>query len=440
MFSMKIPKNLSKATVRVALSAGVIALGVIGLLAFASLKSPPAEVAYVERPMRVEAIQAKPESVPVLITGYGEVTALDVVDIAPEVSGKIVTIHPRLEVGEVIHKGELLFKIDPRDYMAAVDEARAAVNQWANTIKRLKKQKTIEKTRLKSLKRNKQLAKQEYQRVQRLHKEKKVVSQSSMDSAERDYNTASDLSDQMEERIELYPIQIREAENNLSAAKARLTLAETRLGRCEVKAPFDGRIKAAAIEVGQYVTPGQKVTTLANDAVLEIHVPLDSRDARQWLVFNGSKANGTIAWFNSLDHVTCTIRWTEDREDHVWEGRLHRVVKFDQQTRTITVAIRIEAKQAFSKDPDKLPLVEGMFCSVEIPGKKLQNVYAVPRWAVTFDNTVYLSINNRLKTVPVKIVRTEGEKAYISDGLNPGDMVVTTRLVDPLENALLEIN
>jgi RND family efflux transporter MFP subunit len=260
-----------------------------------------------------------------------------------------------------------------------------------------------------------------------------------VDAAERTFNSATDLSDQVREMVELYPLRIREAENSLAAAQARLSLAETRLERCEVYAPFDARVKTAAIELGQYVTPGLKVATLANDAVLEIQVPLDSRDARQWLVFNGSKANENTAWFNSLKHVTCKIRWTEDREDHVWEGRLHRVVKVEQQTRTITVAIRIEAKAAFSKDPDKLPLVEGMFCSVEIPGRTLQLVYAVPRWAVSFENTVYVAVNDRLKTVPVKIVRIEGEKAYVADGLNPGDRVITTRLIDPLENALLEI-
>jgi hypothetical protein len=33
----------------------------------------------------------------------------------------------------------------------------------------------------------------------------------------------------------------------------------------------------------------------------------------------------------------------------------------------------------------------------------------------------------------------EGENAYVADGLNAGDMVIITRLIDPLENALLEI-
>ena len=54
-------------------------------------------------------------------------------------------------------------------------------------------------------------------------------------------------------------------------------------------------------------------------------------------------------------------------------------------------------------------------------------------------NTVFISVNDRLKTVAVQVARADGEFAYISGGLNPGDMVITTRLIDPLENALLEI-
>jgi len=87
-----------------------------------------------------------------------------------------------------------------------------------------------------------------------------------------------------------------------------------------------------------------------------------------------------------------------------------------------------------------LPLVEGMFCTVRIPGKQLKNVVRLPRWAVTFDNTVYIvNGENRLKTIPVTVARTEGETIYVSAGLNPGDTVITTRLIDPLENALLEV-
>ena len=127
------------------------------------------------------------------------------------------------------------------------------------------------------------------------------------------------------------------------------------------------------------------------------------------------------------------------KTDAFWEGTLNRVVKFDAETRTVTVAIRIEGAEALSLNHGSLPLVEGMFCAVEIPGKTLQNVYRIPRWAVSFENTVYLAMDNKLKTVPVEIARAQGEEAYISEGINPGDKVIITRLIDPVENTKLII-
>ena len=59
--------------------------------------------------------------------------------------------------------------------------------------------------------------------------------------------------------------------------------------------------------------------------------------------------------------------------------------------------------------------------------------------------TVYLAVKNpetgemRLKSRPVKESHVAGEYVYIAEGLKPGDIVITTRLITPLENILLEI-
>ena len=241
----------------------------------------------------------------------------------------------------------------------------------------------------------------------------------------------------MNQALALYPIQIQEAKSGLAAGKARLDIARANLDRCTVRAPFTGRISAVSLELGQFVSPGFSAVTLANDAVLEILVPLDSRDARQWLRFDSLRSRAT-AWFQNLARTPCAIRWTESPGTHAWEGFLDRVVKFDQKTRTLTVAVKIPATRAVSAD-STLPLVEGMFCSVEIPGLPMENVYRVPRWAVSFSNKVYTVQNNRLKTVSVTVVRSQGEQTFIATGLTSGDRVITTRLVDPLENSLLEI-
>jgi multidrug efflux pump subunit AcrA (membrane-fusion protein) len=114
-------------------------------------------------------------------------------------------------------------------------------------------------------------------------------------------------------------------------------------------------------------------------------------------------------------------------------------VKFDQQTRTLTVAVRVDSESATKNNPKSFPLVDGMFCSVKIPGRTLYNVFRLPRQAVSYENEVHIAIKDHLKTVPVNVARVDGNNAYVTDGLKVGDMVVTTRLIDPLENSLLEI-
>jgi RND family efflux transporter MFP subunit len=425
--------------IRFVLCCALLGAGVYGAFTLAGMKKPLAEVKYEERPLRVQAVAVQAEDVPVTITGYGEARVLDFVSMAAEVSGKIVEVHPRLEVGGIIPKGEILFRIDKTDYAAGVEGQQAEVNQWKNTILRLEKQAKIDAERLVRLVRNRELARAEFERVQRLLERDKVGARSGVESAEQRYNSTCDQVDQMRQIVELYPIQIREAQNHVVAAQAKCTIAEARLRQCEARAPFNARVKEVLIEAGQYVSSGQNVLTLADDSVLEIQVPLDTQDARRWLRFQDVRSQESGAWFSELIPVDCRIRWTEDREAHIWEGKLHRIVKFDQQTRTVTVAVRIGAKGALSLGPKTLPLVEGMFCSVEIPGRIMSDVFRLPRSAVSYKNTVCVSNDLRLKTVPVLVERIEGDYAFIASGLKAGDLVVTTRLIDPLENSLLNI-
>ncbi len=435
----KKPGKRKKVIIRILICLAILLVGLSGWVLLASMKKPPAEAKKEERALKVEIQNAVPENVPVFITGYGEVKTLNVVSIASEISGKIVEIHPRLETGEIIPRGETLFRIDPSNYSAALKEAKASVSQWDSTISRLKSQQAVDTGRLKTIERNRDLAKAEYKRIRSLFENDSIGTRSGVERAEQSLNNSIDIADQMNQTVILYPIRIREAESSKSAALARLDIARANLKRSRVLSPFNGRVKSVSLEKGQYVAPGQNIITLADDSILEIHVPLDSRDSRKWLLFNGDQTNNKIAWFSALEKVTCKIQWTEDKSGHYWSGQLHRIVKFDQQTRTLTVAVRIDPKTFKEKSSLSLPLVEGMFCSVIIPGKNLENVYRLPRHAVTFKNTVYTVVGNRLKTISVKTARVEGDFAYISDGLKPGDKVITTRLVDPLENILIEI-
>jgi RND family efflux transporter MFP subunit len=440
--SDKIEENQSKPKAhlkfRIILCLAILAAGAGGFMALASLKKPPAEIENGERPMKVDVLEVTSKSTSVNITGYGQVRALNSVTISAEVAGQVQAIHPRLEVGEVIPAGELLFQIDTRDYAAALAQSEAEVGQLTSVLERLKKQLAIDRDRLKTMERSRELAKAEFDRINDLLLKYSVGTRSGVDRAEQAYNTAVDQAAQMAQAVALYPLRIKESQSSLSGAKARLRRAKADLERCKVRAPFTGRLTLAAVEMGQYVTPGQGLITIADDTVLEIQVPLDSRDVRKWLRFKPVQQTGAAAWFGLPEAVTCKIRWTEDKQGHEWSGLLHRVVTFDQKTRTVTVAIRVDSAGSPSENAG-LPLVEGMFCEVDIPGRRLERAIQVPRVAVSFKNTVYTAKNQRLKTVAVEVARVDNEYAYITDGLSDGDHVIITRLVDPMENALLEI-
>lgn len=61
----------------------------------------------------------------------------------------------------------------------------------------------------------------------------------------------------------------------LEAAEARAELAQLDLDRCSLRAPFPGKILAAPVSPGQYVTKGNTLAELADYAILKVLVPVD---------------------------------------------------------------------------------------------------------------------------------------------------------------------
>ncbi len=434
--TMPVIKRKPPIIIRVALGVFIILIGVAGKLWLTSLREPPPLAELPPLKVHVEVKAAYPEDCPVIISGYGEVHALASVAVTPKVAGEVTYVHPDLEVGKVIQDGELLYRIDQRDYLAAQAQGRAQIERLEILVQGLKQQYESDSKRLETIKRARDIAQEEFNRDKTLLKEEDVGSESMVNLSEINYRKAQDAFDQVQQAIDLYPLRIKEAEAGLRAGRSALELADLALERTEEYAPFKARIQHKQIEVGQAVAPGLIVLLLANDSELEVSVPLDSRDARRWLPFLEEDKAEAPNWFRPIAPAPCRISWTEDSAV-TWDGTLHRVERFDPMARTVTVAIRISEDTGASADGN-LPLVEGMFCKVEITGNSLKSVYRLPSWAVTFDGMAYVAEGERLRRVKVNTVRNQGEDSFVDEGLNPGDLVVLTRLVDPAPGILLE--
>ncbi|RUM45401.1 MAG: hypothetical protein DSY80_03370 [Desulfocapsa sp.] len=394
MDEKKIKIDKAAILIRVIACIAILALGFIGFKVLKGKKKPPSQTIQKERALKVEARTVSFTELPVLLEAYGQLRSIRMVEIAAEVAGSVVEVHPRLQTGEVIAAGELLFAIDDRDYRTEYES---------------------NKTRLEILRRDKALSAKELTRVQTLFEKSNVGTRAGVEKAEQAANNSADRFAQVQQAM---------------------TRAAIKLERCRVVAPFTCRITGKKIEKGQYVAPGKIVLSIADDSVLELEVPLDSGDAFHWLQFKEENTRSE-AWFADPKPVQCTVSWTEDAAVNA-VATLDRVSLFDEKTRTVKIVLRIDAKQ-FSQQNKTMPLVSGMFCRAQIPGASMRQVVELPRWAVSFKNTVYVVREKRLHTVPVTVMRVQDNKSYISEGLAAGDLVITTRLVDPLERSLVQI-
>lgn len=379
-------RNHRKPLTRAVLCALVLLIGLLAMTALAGLKKPPGEHELPEIPLAVEGTKARPQEVQTVVSGYGEVTALNTVALSPEVSGRVVAVHPRLEEGEVIEAGDLLFRLDTET---------------------LNLEKSTATKRLATLKRNRDLLGREFERTRRLFETMKIGSLADVEAAEQGYNTARDSVDQLEH-----------------------TLAETelRLEKSVIRAPFRARVKSVAMEPGQYVLAGTQVLTLADDSLLEVAVPIKGDEAAMFLEFETDAAT----WFGRLKKNACLVSWNNGVATAT--GTLDRVMRYDAASRTVYLAVRIAGNNQTG-----FPVTDGMFCRVTIPGRALSHVIPLPSHAVTSDGKVRISEKGRLKTVQVETAYTHDAFTYVSSGIAEGTFVITSRLASPLENALLTL-
>ena len=127
----------------------------------------------------------------------GRVEAKYSVDVIARVSGWLLKKY--FNEGDFVHKGQLLFQIDPREFQIEVNNSRAAVNQYSALLKN---------------------AQQELDRANALIKED-LISHSDVDSSLASRNSNKAL---------------------LDAARQKYELALVNLGYTSIKSPIDGRI------------------------------------------------------------------------------------------------------------------------------------------------------------------------------------------------------
>lgn len=347
----------------------LIVSAAIGItVALYMLRPEPTEVAPERPATSIEVMTVQPESVRLSVKSQGTVLPKIESELAVEVSGRIIELSPDFRAGSRFEKGDLLFRVDASDYEAAV-AARAA-----------------------------ELATAELQ----LAREEALAEQAAADWTALGEGEPSALT--------LHKPQLAQAKAQIKSAEAALKRAERDLERTKIRAPYDGRVLTKSVDLGQYVVanPVNPVASIYATGTAEVRLPLAQAEAD--FLRDPTQTASTVTIFASGN--------TGRRE---WPARFVRFEgTVDPSSRLIYAVAEIEA-------PFENGLRRGMFVEAEIEGRRLEEVYLLPRYALRGSESVYLVTPEKtLVTRSVEVVKTDQNQAIISSGLEPGDQVATS--------------
>ena len=344
----------------------------------------------------VRVMEAEPSDVTLWVRSQGTVAPRTESDLVPEVSGPVTWISPSLASGGFFEKGEVLLRVDSRDYEAAVARARAEVARAQGEEEHAGSQ----------LQRQKGLARSN------------ATSPSRLSNARR---------------------AARVATATVQSAQISLEQAQRDLQRTTIIAPFQGRVREEHIDVGQFVSRGAPIAKLYATDFAEIRLPV----ADQQLAFIDLPDLRSAAHAANGPEVILRARFAG--AEHQWQGKLVRTEgEIDPRSRMVHVVARVKDPYGLDAregeaDPNKPPLAVGLFVRAEIEGSVAEGVITVPRSAIRNDQRVLLvDADNRLRERQVEVLRIDREKVLIRVALSAGERLCTTPMQVVVEGMQVE--
>jgi len=261
----------------------------------------------------------------------GVIRAHNQITLTSQVSGRIVATHPQFEDGAYFEEGTILVELDKADFKTAVASAKS----------------------------------QQAQALAILAQEQTRAKQARLDWEDLGYEEEpSDLV--------LRVPQLREAEARVEAAAAQLEQAERGLERCQIRAPFDGRMRQRMVGVSQTIGSGTSLASIFAVDYAEVRLPIEARHMRFLeLPEEASDSPVKIILRDALDE-------SNKVEREAWIVRTEGAL--NEQSLDLFAIARID--DPFGRESGKAPLRIGQPVSAKVPGRPFEKVVVIPRKAV----------------------------------------------------------
>jgi RND family efflux transporter MFP subunit len=366
------------------------------------------------QPVAIEVTTAAAikRELPRFFEATGSLAGDEQTDVAPQTSGKVVAVG--VDIGSYVRRGQMLVRLDDAELKlrvaqasAQVEQAKAAVRQAEEKIG-LRPGQAFDPNRVAEVAAAKvtlDLAQKNLQRAEKLIE--------SGDVSRSFYDEQRARRDQLKEQYEVALAQARQnyagvdvARTNVANAQAQLGLAQKNLQYAVIPAPIDGYVTERTADLGEYVSPQQKVATLVRTNPLRIRIDIPEQAIPEVKV-GQSVSITTSAW-----------------PDKNFEGRVARIApNVTAQSRTFTVEAQIENNGNALKP--------GQFATVRILQERADPAVLVPARAVVNEagvNRVYVIKNGHAEQRLVQTGQTDGDLIEIRNGVAADEQVATSNL------------
>ncbi len=412
-----------------------IALGAAFLAYQITNKKPPVQAAPEERVRHVRVIEANPTKVVPRVVGYGSVEPVRIWQAVPQVSGRVVMVHPDFKKGAILRAGTEIVRIAPTDYQIAIRQAEANIRSAKAKLDELNVNETNTQASLNIEKQLLKITEQELARMLRLQKQG-TVAQATVDQEQRDTLTQRTKVLNLENTLKLIPAQRAAQDEQIEVYEAQLETARVNLERTSIKTPFDGRVAKADVEVTQYVGIGTDLGSIDGIAAAQIdaQIPVSHfRNLAEVMITDAAGQTGvgrsTVKDFSKRYGLHAIIRLRLDERWIEWQGKVVRISDtIDPKTRTIGAIVVVDRPYAKAIPGRRPPLVKGMFVEVELRSKPLVDQIVVPRSALHDGKLHLVGKNGRLEVRSVETRLPQGDFVLIGNGVAPGEQIVVSDL------------
>lgn len=417
------------------------------------------------QPVRVLVVAAHP-AVP-RITGYGVVAAQRSWQGVAQVSGRVVEVDERVQVGRIVREGTVLFKIDPEDLELEKSKSKSNVKAAKAQLSEIQAREQSAKASLAVEKKVLELARGELERSRGLH-ESGALSLAELEVAQRAVLTAEKAVVSYENTLAELPASRRVLQAQIEQLAAGVVGADLQISRTQVVAPFTMQIREAPTTVGQAVSSGAVLVVGDGIQAMEVTAKLPVGAIDPLLPVRPPSAEAAVAGGTPGDAVPAVgepapagepaavaVPRTGGRLERIaqalqvtvsldtptvqasWPATFSRFAGIDPTSRTLGVVVAVDREPPGAGQSQRMRLSPGLHVQVELRGQPQPGCLAVPTEAV-HGTTVYVAnADDRLERRTVELSWAQEDYACVGSGIAVGDRVVTTQLNPAVEGMLL---